>query len=352
MSAPARVLGLLALLALAGCGQDPMYKNKDYAAMNPIAMNSTCFGRFEVSIPRGGAKDWQTDVDWAQMTRLPLTLRSADDFWGYVEARKQFLQSQKHATEPSLLSYYEKVGDHAAMLLHRKDPSNKSTFYLERYLWLGDRGYFFKSLGQGEKVKARLEGFKQIFTRLVPHGPNGMPAAQGVCLDGATLTGVIPQISNRLVIRPVKLKGAVLFFGTSESADPTTVKDTPGLDERTMSAIGNLEIERQKYDYLKVNTSDGDPGAPKSFEVLRKGSRTIAGRSGEEVVWRTHYHNGAVTYHFLWMNADKAPSTPKNPSLTVDFQVGDEMDPSIKPPPEPQLFGVWDATLESVKPRY
>ena len=46
MSTPARVLCLLAMAALAGCGQDLMYKNKDYAAMNPIAMNSTLFRPF------------------------------------------------------------------------------------------------------------------------------------------------------------------------------------------------------------------------------------------------------------------------------------------------------------------
>jgi hypothetical protein len=342
--------GLLALLALAGCGRQPTHphQDKDYAAMNAIAMKPVCVGRFELSVPMGADKDWQTDVDWAQMTRLPLTLRSADDFWGYVEARKQFLQSQKHATEPSLLSYYEKVGDHAAMLLHRKDPSNKSTFYLERYLWLGDRGYFFKSLGQGEKVKARLEGFKQIFTRLVPHGPNGMPAAQGFCLDGAVLTGPIEDIDSYLSARIRKWKSASIFVGTGEMMDPSKAPDTPGVDRRSFSASGSLAMKKERFESEKSD----NPDSPKSFDVLRQRHREIGGIAGDEAVWRVTYNNNAVTYHFLWKKAHLAPNTAANPSLTLNMDIGDEMDPSIKLPPEPQLFGVWDATLESVKPRY
>ncbi|AKO05967.1 hypothetical protein ACU16_19565 [Xanthomonas oryzae pv. oryzicola] len=344
--------GVLALLALTGCGRQGPHQDKDYAAMNTIVMKPVCIGRFELSIPRDGERDWRTDVDWAEVTRLPFKLRTTEDFWGYVEARKQFLQSQKHDTEPSLLSLYEKVGDNAAMILHRQEATNKSSYFLERYVWLGDRGYFFKTDDQGDDVKARLPGFERILSRLVPHDGLERPVTNGYCINGATITGVIPDVSSGVFMRSPGLKATVLYMGTVEYADPAKIKDTPGLDPRTMSAFGNLEIDKQKYDYLKANTSARDLGSPKSFDVIRKESRNAAGRPGEEAVWRIGYHNGAVVYHFLWLNSDAAPSTPHNPSLTLSLNVGDEMDPSKKVPSEQQLFALWDAVLDSVKPRY
>ncbi|WP_237384845.1 T6SS immunity protein Tli4 family protein [Xanthomonas oryzae] len=306
----------------------------------------------ELSIPRDGGRDWRTDLDWAEVTRLPFNLRTTEDFWGYVEARKQFLQSQKHDTEPSLLSLYEKVGDNAVILLNRQEPSNDVVYYLERYVWLGDRGYFFKGLGEGDEIKAKLEGYKKILGRLVPHDGLERPVTNGYCINGATITGVIPDVSSGVFMRSPGLKATVLYMGTVEYADPKKIRDTPGLDPRTMSAFGNLEMDKQKYDYLKANTSASDLGSPKSFDVIRKESRNAAGRPGEEAVWRIGYHNGAVVYHFLWLNSDAAPSTPDNPSLTLSLNVGDEMDPSKKVPSEQQLFALWDAVLDSVKPRY
>ncbi|WP_268243526.1 T6SS immunity protein Tli4 family protein, partial [Xanthomonas oryzae] len=206
--------------------------------------------------------------------------------------------------------------------------------------------------GEGDEIKAKLEGYKKILGRLVPHDGLGRPVTNGYCIDGATITGVIPEVSSGVFMRPPGLKAGLLYMGTVEAADPTKLKDTPGLDPRTMSAFGNLEIEKQKYDYLKSNAPSDDPEAPKSFDVIRKGVRAAAGRPGEEAVWRIEYHNGAVVYYFRWLNSDAAPSTPDNPSLTLSLDVGDEMDPSKKVPPEPQMFALWDATLDSIKPRH
>ncbi|WP_258531619.1 hypothetical protein [Xanthomonas oryzae] len=194
---------VLALLALTGCGRQVPHQDKDYAAMNTIVMKPVCIGRFELSIPRDGERDWRTDVDWAEVTRLPFKLRTTEDFWGYVEARKQFLQSQKHDTEPSLLSLYEKVGDNAVILLNRQEPSNDVVYYLERYVWLGDRGYFFKGLGEGDEIKTKLEGYKKILGRLVPHDGLERPVTNGYCINGATITGVIPDISTSIAVNPI-----------------------------------------------------------------------------------------------------------------------------------------------------
>ncbi|UWZ70897.1 hypothetical protein [Xanthomonas oryzae] len=73
---------VLALLALTGCGRQMPHQDKDYAAMNTIVMRPVCIGRFELSIPRDGERDWRTDVDWAEVTRLPFKLRTTEDFWG------------------------------------------------------------------------------------------------------------------------------------------------------------------------------------------------------------------------------------------------------------------------------
>ncbi|AEQ96154.1 hypothetical protein XOC_2003 [Xanthomonas oryzae pv. oryzicola BLS256] len=344
--------GVLALLALTGCGRQGPHQDKDYAAMNTIVMKPVCIGRFELSIPRDGGRDWRTDLDWAEVTRLPFNLRTTEDFWGYVEARKQFLQSQKHDTEPSLLSLYEKVGDNAVILLNRQEPSNDVVYYLERYVWLGDRGYFFKGLGEGDEIKAKLEGYKKILGRLVPHDGLERPVTNGYCINGATITGVIPDISTSIAVNPIKLSGATLYVATAEAVDAANQKDTPGADPRSVSGFGSLEIEEEKYRVQRSDSSDESPDKPAHFDVIRKKTRVVAGRQGEEVGWRITYANGAMTYNFLWINADKKPSTPNNPSLTFQFYAGDPEAPGKKLPSEQQMFALWDATLGSVKSRY
>ncbi|WP_243735396.1 T6SS immunity protein Tli4 family protein [Xanthomonas oryzae] len=339
--------GVLALLALTGCGRQGPHQDKDYAAMNTIVMKPVCIGRFELSIPRDGGRDWRTDLDWAEVTRLPFNLRTTEDFWGYVEARKQFLQSQKHDTEPSLLSLYEKVGDNAVILLNRQEPSNDVVYYLERYVWLGDRGYFFKGLGEGDEIKTKLEGYKKILGRLVPHDGLERPVTNGYCINGATITGVIDDIDSFLSIEIRKWKASSLFIGTGELLNQSKSADTPGVDLRSFTASGSLAINRERFEAEKSN----DPGAPKSFEVLRQRGRDVAGAAGDEAVWRITYNNNAVNYRFLWKKAHTAPNTSTNPSLTLDLDVGDETLLQEQLPSDSELFSLWDATLESVKLR-
>ncbi|AJQ88610.1 hypothetical protein EYC56_06385 [Xanthomonas oryzae] len=343
--------GVLALLALTGCGRQGPHQDKDYAAMNTIVMKPVCIGRFELSIPRDGERDWRTDVDWAEVTRLPFKLRTTEDFWGYVEARKQFLQSQKHDTEPSLLSLYEKVGDNAVILLNRQEPSNDVVYYLERYVWLGDRGYFFKGLGEGDEIKAKLEGYKKILGRLVPHDGLERPVTNGYCINGATITGSIDRVDSYLSSRVRGWSDASLFIGTGEATALGAIPDTPGIDSREFTASGSLEMEKEKYSALHSAMDANEPERPVSFEVIRNQKRTVGKSPGEEVAWNVVYKNGAIVHHFLW-KPDDASNTSRNPGITLGLDVGDDTMPSGKGPPEPQILALWDAVLDSVKPRY
>jgi len=343
-------LALLALVAnlLTGCTPSPAYQGIDMSAHNPVALAPVCVGQFALDFPRDGVASWHVNLDWAAVERLPARLHDAAGFWAHVHARCDALAAQSHDTEPSLLSYYEQVGESAALLLHRNIPINKRVYYLERYLWLGDRGYLFKGLGEGEEIKAKLPAYKRIFSRLQPL--NTVDQQGGFCIDGAVVATPVDQIGASQLIRPNRMPNTLLYVSTQEGS--LIAEDVAAGDPRAFSAIGRMEMDKEQFQLIRSTASLRDEStSPKNFETAREGVRVVAGRAGEEAVWCKTMNNGVKKYRFLWMNNEGKPSLHDNPSLLLQLNSGDEMDPGATPVSEEALLGLWDAVLDSVHKR-
>ena len=342
---------LLTLLMgyLTGCTPSPAYQGIDMSAHNPVALAPVCVGQFALDFPRDGVASWHVNLDWAAVERLPARLHDAAGFWAHVHARRDALATQSHDTEPSLLSYYEQVGESAALLLHRNIPINKRVYYLERYLWLGDRGYLFKGLGEGEEIKAKLPSYKRIFSRLQPL--NTVEQAGGFCIDGAVVD-LASSISALYSVAPRGMRNTYFDISSDEASTLEEIPNTPGEDPRIFSAFGKMEIDQEEFQLARSDSYvRDDPASPATFDVLRKSSRVVAGRTGEEALWRKTLNNGVKKYRFVWLASNNAPTLHDNPSLLLRLDSGDEMDPGATPVSEEALLGLWDAVLDSVHKR-
>ena len=342
---------LPALLATlpTGCTPAPVYQGIDMSAHNPVALAPVCVGQFALQFPRDGVASWYVNLDWAAVERLPARLHNATGFWAHVHARRDSLAAQPHDTEPSLLSHYEQVGENAALLLHREEDTNVSAYYLERYLWLGDRGYLFKGLGQVEEIKAKLPAYKRIFSRLQPL--NSLDQPGGFCIDGAVVD-LVSSVSALYSVEPRGMPHTYFDISSDEASTLEEIPNTPGEDPRIFSAFGKMAIDQEEFQLARSDSHiRDDPASPVTFDVLRKNSRIVAGRTGEEALWRKRLNNGVEKYRFVWLASNNAPTLHDNPSLLLRMDSGDDMDPGAPPVSEEALLGLWDAVLDSVHKR-
>jgi hypothetical protein len=113
-----------------------------------------------------------------------------------------------------------------------------------------------------------------------------------------------------------------------------------------------MEIDQEEFQLARSDSYvRDDPASPATFDVLRKSSRVVAGRTGEEALWRKTLNNGVKKYRFVWLASNNAPTLHDNPSLLLRLDSGDEMDPGATPVSEEALLGLWDAVLDSARKR-
>jgi len=343
------VLPALLATLLTGCTPAPAYQGIDMSAHNSVALAPVCLGQFALQFPRDGVASWHVNLDWAAVERLPARLHNADGFWAHMHARRDWLAAQPHDTEPSLLSHYEQVGENAALLLHREEDTNVSAYYLERYLWLGDRGYLFKGLGEGEEIKAKLPAYKRIFSRLQPL--NSLDQPGGFCIDGAVVTAEV-KIDASLTMEVRGFDSTTLTVGTVEANEASELMALPASEAWMFSAAGQLDVAQQEFKILRADPNIRDMfDSAMELSILRSGQRTVANRQGEEAVWRMRFNNGSIQYHFMWTRADRRPSLHESPGLTFQLSAGDPLNPDARLPPEQALLGLWDTVLDSVHKR-
>jgi hypothetical protein len=348
MIARGAIVAVLAM-ATAACSHET---NKDYAAMNKIPMHTVCVGRMLVNLPEGGRMDWQQHFDYAQVSRLASSVNDTDAFWVMVEKKKSALASEKHNTEPSLLSGYLKVGDDAAMLLHRESASDVYGYDLDRYLWLGHWGYWFESKALlDNSQKNQFSTFDKALKRLVPINNFHLPQEPGFCIDGALVTGKIGPIWSGVSSSIKGWKNTSVNAGASEDdgARAQFSWEKVGRPLPIPTPFDDLEMFKSWADESKQS---GDDDRAVSFEVLRKENRQLAGMRGEEIAVKATLANGQEWYRFEW-NSPNDTTRSQKPGFAFGLEAGNkDYTPKYVPPPsQDDLLALWDAMLDSLKPR-
>lgn len=331
----------LVLLLMSTACQVRRIDNKDYADMNQIPLTPICIGRLIAEVPQRGIRDWEANFDNAKVTRLKEA--SAEEFWRRVNGRKQELQSQKHDIEPNRLNDFRRIGDNAAIILFRDDQFQTEIMEMERYLWSGDRGYFFDTASQRDSVKNELDRFTTVFSKLKPVARQDKPVDSGFCIDGAAVSSDVGEIGTDFGVEIRGWKRTSLDIGTSEYGKPLY---------EPMSAFKSLEDQQNGYRdaLLRSPRVLQEPLYITEFAVLRKRERSVGGIAGQEAVWRTAHVNGATYYSFEWQSLAQT-GTARDPRLVIQLLAGNESYPEDKPPPQDDLLALWDAVLESARLR-
>lgn len=347
MKEPLRHIVSALVLLLAACA--PHAHDQDYAKMNTMPLSTYCVGRLLVGLPEKAIPSWTQEFDKAQVSRLDHSIQSQQDFWNLVEKRRKELAGLPHETEGSQLSLYEPVGGTAAVLLFRDSATFTGGYMMERYLWIGTRGYLLRSGPWPNSLKDQIQENSQIFSRLSPIDNRSPPQQRGFCIDGALITGDMERISVSPAIDAVPgMQGVWLTVGTGETTDPQT--------SSTGSAFDDLSEEQRRIRETASTVPDWvrDPLYPKEFTVLRKRERSLNGIAGQEVAYRKTFNNGKHEYRFRWQIQGADIVATKHSGLSLEMGFTDEQDsnkPGIPPPPEDQMYALWDAVLNSVQIR-
>lgn len=341
--------GLL-LTPLAGCGQtqQPTWEIPEMdARTNNIPLAPVCVGRLRIDLPASARHDWAQSFDESRVYRLPGTIGTSELFWAEVEKRKRELEAQPHDSEGSLLSEFDPVRSNAALLFFRSSAVNIYTYEVERYLWLGDRGYRFEG-GIANEEKKSVGHYTSVMDQLSARNDNEEPFAPGFCIDGAVVTGPLPQLVANVDVKVPGWKRVSVVASSNEvNSPPSEALVVEGEDSSVDAELKRIQEVNEIYrpHAAEIETY------PKEFDVLRQRDRVVAGLAGREAVWRQGLTNGATLYSFVWHTHDARQGPRGNLGGSVSMDVGDEREPGNEVPPEEDLFALWEAMLASAKVR-
>lgn len=312
--------------------------------MNAIPLRPVCLGRLLIDLPSKGVYSWSQSFDGADVSRLSPAISNVAEFWDLVEQRRGEYAAAEHHSEPSLLSAYLKVDERSALILHRESASDTFGYDLERYLWLGQTGYQFATTAMRNEKHAQLIGYTRIFDKVVAAKNTDTVKSPGFCIDGALVTGEVGQITASLSIDAFGMKGVSLSLGTGEGGEAPHADDSP-----MPTAFDDLKQAEEEGRLLKGD----DSSDVQSFETLIKTRRAAGVFKGQLIAYRMKFNNGRFRYRYFWEADTKWPASAAKPGVSIDLQFDDEdlRAPNITPPSEDQMLALFNAVLDSLKPR-
>src|SRR5690606_11706223 len=133
--------------------------------MTTLPLQPVCVGRVQVEVPGRGNLSWSQSFDHSEVSRLT-SVRTRDDFWERVGTRRRELEALLHDLEPNRMSHYQQVGEDAAIILYREHEASKRAHRMQRYLWLDDKGYEFRTGAMREHLTRDLAVFGRVFHSL------------------------------------------------------------------------------------------------------------------------------------------------------------------------------------------
>ncbi|WP_157515191.1 T6SS immunity protein Tli4 family protein [Luteimonas abyssi] len=322
---------VLLLVSLAGAWPTPPGVT---VGVHPQAWESVCVGSLQVSLP-GQRITLSQSFDHARVELLP-GVRDVDAFRVRVEARAAELRALPHDTEQGRLGALAWQGDHAAILRYREHPASSRAWQIQRFLWLGDRGYVFDSV-QAMRPQFADDAARQgaVFEKLAPR-TNGERDGLGFCIDGAVVRGDVGKISAGASTQATGAQHVRVWAGSVRH----------GQRGEAVSANDELAARREAIAQTRRLEPDAasDPEYPREFDVTRQQGRRVAGVTGEEAVWRERLNNGARRHVFRWTGRLNGTE-----NVTIGMDVGDKFKPGEAPPNEETLIALWDQILGSAK---
>lgn len=325
--------------------------------MNKIPMRAVCVGRMMVDLPKGSPLEWQQQLDYAKVSKLPADINTIQKFDATVADRHSQLNRHTKDNPEGVIKRFSQISNDEYVLQYadpsipakiNTDPSVKT----DRYLWLGNYGYVFNtgwlSLDEAASFLARI---KDNFNKVVPISNYDPPAKAGFCIDSAMVVGKIGPIWSSPSANVPGWKGVSVDAGARE--DDGSREPLPWQHgEHAPKLPDPFHILQMKQDWAKESAKSSDDDRVVSFDVLRKEEKSIAGLTGQETAIRIELANGQLYYRFDW-NSTGDDSRPNKTGFSLDLEAGNyNYTPRYAPPPpKDDLLALWDAMLDSVTPR-
>ncbi|MFM0156064.1 T6SS immunity protein Tli4 family protein [Paraburkholderia sediminicola] len=211
----------------------------------------------------------------------------------------------------------------------------KLPFKSEGYLF-ADHTLFHTTGGIGEDGLYDAENiYNDIYRRIKARDNWAVPAESGFCVDGGIITGSsthTEEVSQSFALMPGR--PALLLIKLRDSMD----------DDQGQPLTKNLSELRAQLDRM-----------PGSYRILRKGKRVVAGMDAEEVLFALQ--DGPITVYRFYLLAPGNPATLAQPHTSVELLLGTSSrsdlppDQATSPVDEAGALQVWDALLNSLRPR-
>lgn len=274
-------------------------------------------------------------------TQFNVTLAS---YQTRAEAREKEL-STKRRTDPSnanketrhawLEKSFSPIAD-SRVFVWRRFETDGISFSFDSDSFIYDKGTLFHTVGQvGSSAIGRAEDIYGDMVRRIKQRDNWtVPTESGFCFDGGIVTGsstYTEEVSQSFALMPGRPAMLVIQMRDAVEEDQ---KDTLS---RTLPEL-RAQLNR----------------LPGHYRILHQGKRTVAGMSGEEVLFELK--EGDITMYQFYLLAPGDPSTLAKPHTAIQLQLGAispilKPDKATSPVDEAGALQVWDTLLNSLRLR-
>ncbi|MFM0047291.1 T6SS immunity protein Tli4 family protein [Paraburkholderia sediminicola] len=269
---------------------------------------------------------------------------SLDAYRTKVEARENELRTKQRYNPVNL---DEKTGK--AWLEKAFSPVNDSRFFIyqegvakvempfrtDGYLF-ADHTLFHTAGLMGASALDNSENiYSDTYRRIKARDNWAVPTESGFCFDGGIVTGsssYTEEVSQSFALMPGR--PALLLIKMRDAVE----------QDQGQPLTKNLSELRAQLDRM-----------PGSYRILRKGKRVVAGMDAEEVLFALQ--DGPITVYRFYLLAPGNPATLAQPHTSIELLLGTSSrsdlppDQATAPVDEAGALQVWDALLNSLRPR-
>lgn len=335
----------IALLATMLCSCElfaaPINQGKNNMTELTKNMKPVCVGRLVIEIPEVAyIKGWDQEVERLKIESIspPSTSRKAFD--AKVNHREMILKTSPHDTEGHLFKDKMQPSPDSVLFIYREDNTDSTGYGLDAFFWRPGVEYQIKSSAANSSLNVKVARISKVARSFVATPTANLATLPpGLCIEH----GVITDADNDYRREHVAVSGRIdaypglsFSFSTQSASQPS---DDLSLIQRTDRSLG-------MGDAIGKEVSA-------ATKFLRKGKRKLNGQDGEEMVAVITLNGETSIEASAEFYAEPKVLDKPNIEVSLGDQTHDDNthQPFNKNLTEKEFLALWDALLNSIKPR-
>ncbi|WP_413458496.1 T6SS immunity protein Tli4 family protein [Herbaspirillum huttiense] len=329
----------LVMCTVAMSGDLSLYPGSSTMNKPAIPMTTFCAGRFLIDAPIGSTLSGGNYL--YDFTRIePPQAMKIEDFLARLADREQFLKSEKHESEPSLLRLVEMPDAHSRIHVYWESSFVTTVVEIDGYLWVNGIQFHFRTdagmspppHGMSSRQDYAVSQMKKLLANLRIRQDHDIPTDPGYCFEGGFIAN--PDWENEEAGIDIDIAGhpdafvSVWFYPLAMSRH-----DRPLLERMSsgLQALGQLAT---------------------AVRTLRKGDRQVGPYQGQEFLVTTPNSGGGRSHSFIWET--EGQGTLDTPAIKIELTTGHHDQNSNAQPTsitDAQAMKLWDDVLGSFRLR-